>query len=141
MVAFSRGGKEMSAMADINVTALVDVMIVLLVIFMITAPISQGGVDVRLPQAATTPLPQAEALVVTVDAEGRVFVDEAEVRPEGLGEVLQQLIAARGTERIYFRADERAPWGAVAKALADARANGIENVGVVLEPEVEIPGA
>ncbi|MFN2432061.1 MAG: ExbD/TolR family protein [Gemmatimonadota bacterium] len=139
-MAFGRTGKEMTPMADINVTALVDVMIVLLVIFMITAPMMQGGVDVRLPQATTTPLEQSEALVVTVTAEGQTFIDEAEVRAGALGQVLQQMVAARGTERIYFRADERAPWGSVAKALADVRAVGIENVGVVLEPEAEGAG-
>jgi biopolymer transport protein TolR len=136
-MAIGRSGKDLTAMADINVTALVDVMIVLLVIFMITAPIMQGGVDVRLPRAAGQPLEQSEALVITVDARGRLFVDEAEVQPGALGQVLQQMIKARGTDRIFFRADEGAPWGAVAKALADIRSNGIENVGVVLEPEVE----
>jgi biopolymer transport protein ExbD len=140
-MAMGSARKEMTPMADINVTALVDVMIVLLVIFMITAPMLQGGVDVRLPQATTAPLEQAEALVVTVDADGRIFVDEAEVRPGALAQVLGQMTSARGTERIYFRADERAPWGAVATALADVRQIGIENVGVVLEPEAEGPGS
>lgn len=140
-MAIGRTGTEMTPMADINVTALVDVMIVLLVIFMITAPMMQGGVDVRLPRAATAPLEQSEALVVTLDAEGRIFIDEAEVKTGALGQVLQQMVAARGTERIYFRADERAPWGAAAKALADIRNIGIENVGVVLEPELEGAGS
>lgn len=140
-MAIGRSGKEMSAMADINVTALVDVMIVLLVIFMITAPMMQGGVDVRLPQADTAPLEQTEAVVVTLDARGRIFIDEAEVRPGALGQALNQLVAARGTRRVYFRADERAPWGAAAKALADIRNVGIENVGVVLEPEPEGAGS
>jgi biopolymer transport protein TolR len=141
-MAIGRGrGKEMTAMADINVTALVDVMIVLLVIFMITAPIMQGGVDVRLPKAATTPLQQSEALVVTVNAEGQTFIDEAQIKPGALGQVLKQMVAARGTERVYLRADERSPWSAVARALADIRNNGIENVGVVLEPEPEGSGS
>ena len=139
-MAMGRQGRELTAMADINVTALVDVMIVLLVIFMITAPMMQGGVDVRLPRATTAPLEQSEALVVTVDSEGRTFIDEAEVKPGALGQVLQQMASSRGTERIYFRADERAPWGSVAKALADVRSVGIENVGVVLEPEAEGEG-
>ncbi len=128
-------------MADINVTALVDVMIVLLVIFMITAPMMQGGVDVRLPRASTAPLEQSEALVVSVNAEGRIFVDEAEVQPGALGQVLGQMVQSRGTERLYLRADEGAPWGTVAKALAEIRENGIENVGVVLEPETEGTGS
>lgn len=140
-MAIGRSGKEMTHMSDINVTALVDVMIVLLVIFMITAPMLQGGVDVRLPRASTAPLEQSEAVVVTVDADGRVFLEEAEVKPGGLGQILKQRIAARGTERVYFRVDERAPWGAAAKALADIRNNGIENVGVVLEPETEGAGS
>jgi biopolymer transport protein TolR len=136
-MAMGRAGKDLTAMADINVTALVDVMIVLLVIFMITAPMMQGGVDVRLPKASTEPLQQSEALVVTVDAAGRLFIDEAEIQPGALGQVLQQMIKARGTDRIFFRADEGAPWGTVARALADIRNNGIENVGVVLEPDEE----
>ncbi len=127
--------------AEINVVSLIDVMMLLMIIFMITAPMMQGGVDVRLPRAATAPLPQAEAVVVTVDAGGRVFLEEAEVRAGALGQVLKQMLAARGTDRVYFRVDERAPWGAAAKALADIRMNGIENVGVVLEPELAREGS
>ena len=131
--------REHAPIADINVTSLVDVTIVLLIIFMIVAPISQGGVEVRLPQTESAPLPSSEAILVSVNAEGRVYIDEAEIRPEALGDVLEQVRSSRGLARVYVRADEANSYGRVMQVMGQLRTAGFENVGLVTEPPP--PGA
>lgn len=131
--------REHAPIADINVTSLVDVTIVLLIIFMIVAPISQGGVEVRLPQTESAPLPSSEAILVSVNDEGRVYIDEAEIRPEALGDVLEQVRSSRGLARVYVRADEANSYGRVMQVMGQLRTAGFENVGLVTEPPP--PGA
>ncbi|MDX1623716.1 MAG: biopolymer transporter ExbD [Gemmatimonadota bacterium] len=126
--------REHGLMAEINVTSLVDVTIVLLIMFMIIAPISQGGIEVRVPRAETAPLPSSEAILVSMDEEGKVFVDRTEVRPEAAGEVLEQIRSSRGLSRVYVRADESVAYGRVARLMASIREAGFENVGLVFEP-------
>ena len=121
-------------MAEINVTSLVDVATMLLIMFMIIAPISMAGLEVRVPQTESAPLPQSEAIVVSVDAEGRVFIDRAEVRPEALGDVLTQVRQSRGLARVYVRADESNTYGRVMQVMGQLQAAGFENVGLVTEP-------
>jgi len=121
-------------MCEINVTSLVDVMIVLLIIFMIVAPISQGGIEVRVPQTESAPLPSSEAILVSVDDEGRVYIDQAEVRPEALGDVLEQVRSSRGLARVYVRADESNTYGRVMAVMGQLREAGFENIGLVTEP-------
>ncbi len=121
-------------MSEINVTSLVDVATMLLIMFMIIAPISMAGLEVRVPQTESAPLPQSEAIVVSVDAEGRVFVDRAEVRPESLGDVLAQVRQSRGLARVYVRADESNTYGRVMQVMGQLQGAGFENVGLVTEP-------
>jgi biopolymer transport protein ExbD len=121
-------------MAEINVTSLVDVSIVLLIMFMIIAPMSQGGIEVRVPRTESAPLPSSEAIVVSMDEEGRVFIDRTEIRAEALGEVLQQIRESRGLDRVYVRADESIPYGRVMAMMGQLSAAGFENVGLVTEP-------
>ncbi len=121
--------------ADINVTSLVDVAFVLLIIFMITAPMMQGGVEVRLPRAEARPLESREALVVTVDRRGRIWVDQAAMRYDDFRASFRALVARRRPSGIYLRADRGVPYGDVVRALAVIRASGIQNVGLVAEPE------
>jgi biopolymer transport protein ExbD len=102
--------------------------------FMIIAPISMAGLEVRVPQTESAPLPQSEAIVVSVDAEGRVFVDRAEVRPEALGDVLAQVRQSRGLARVYVRADEANTYGRVMQVMGQLQGAGFENVGLVTEP-------
>lgn len=127
-------GRDRRHMCEINVTSLVDVMIVLLIIFMIVAPISQGGIEVRVPQTESAPLPSSEAILVSVDDEGRVYIDQAEVRPEALGDVLEQVRSSRGLARVYVRADESNTYGRVMAVMGQLREAGFENVGLVTEP-------
>lgn len=121
--------------ADINVTSLVDVAFVLLIIFMIAAPMMQGGVDVQLPRAQAKPLTPKEGLVVTVDREGRIFVDETEVSYSDFKVTFRGLVTTRHPSGVYLRADQRVPYGDVVRVLAVIRGSGISDVGLIAEDE------
>ena len=121
--------------ADINVTSLVDVAFVLLIIFMITAPMMQGGVEVRLPQAQARPLESRQGLVVTVDRRGRIYVDEARLSYADFRATFRALVARRRPSGVYLRADRGVPYGDVVRVLAVIRASGAQNVGLVTETE------
>jgi biopolymer transport protein ExbD/biopolymer transport protein TolR len=131
-----RSRSDLQLNADINVTSLVDVAFVLLIIFMITAPIMQGGVDVQLPRAEARPLQPKEGLVVSIDREGRIFVDEAPLSLEDFRTAFAAIVSAREPSGVYLRADSRVDYGQVVRVLAVMRAAGIGDVGLVAEPEV-----
>ena len=125
--------------AEINVVSLIDVMMLLLVIFMITAPLMQGGVDVQLPKTDSRALEPKGGLVVSVAANGKVYADDT---PMSLGEFkasFKALSSKAGKEGVYVRADQGAPYGVVAQVLATIQKAGIVNVGLVTEPEVVQP--
>jgi biopolymer transport protein ExbD/biopolymer transport protein TolR len=124
--------------ADINVTSLVDVALVLLIIFMITAPMMQGGVPVELPKAEGRPLAPKEGVIVTVDRQGRISVDQTRVRYEDFRASVKALMARRSTSLVYVRADRRASYGDVVRVLAALMAAGITNVNLTTEDE-ELP--
>lgn len=121
--------------AEINVVSLIDVMMLLMVIFMITAPMMQGGVDVALPQAAAQPLEPTTGLVVTIDRTGRVFVDEQRMGFDEFRTGFQALVRQRTGSGVYLRADAAAPYGSVVRVLAVIRGAGVANVGLVAEPD------
>lgn len=125
--------------ADINVTSLVDVAFVLLIIFMITAPMMQGGVEVRLPQAQARPLESRQGLVVTLDRSGRIYVDEARLSYADFRVTFRALVARRRPSGVYLRADRGVPYGDVVRVLAVIRASGVQNVGLVTETEEITP--
>ncbi len=125
------------AMSEINVTPFVDVMLVLLVIFMITAPLIQQGIDVELPKTQTEGLESNEdALVVTVKRGGEIFVQEAEVPIVGLEAKLTSIFESRMDKEVFLRADAKVEYGTVAKTLAILRRAGASRIGMVTEPEV-----
>ena len=129
----SHGGREIS---EINVTPFVDVMLVLLVIFMVTAPLMQQGVDVELPRTTTQPLRlDQEPLVLTVRKDGKAFLGRQEIALTELQAKLVAVFGARGDKELYLRADREAPYGLVVKAMAAARGAGATKLGVVTEPE------
>src|SRR5947207_16007708 len=130
-----RGHGELPLNADINVTSLVDVAFVLLIIFMITAPIMQGGVDVRLPRAEARPLEPKSGLVVTVDQTGRIFLDQAPLSYEDFRATFGAVVRSKHPTGVYLRADRRVNYGAVVEVLAVMRASGVADVGLVAEPE------
>ena len=121
--------------ADINVTSLVDVAFVLLIIFMITAPMMQGGVQVRLPRAEARPLEERTGITVSVDRRGRIFVDQAVFSYDDFRATFRALVARRKPAAIYLRADRGVPYGDVVRVLAIIRTTGIRDVGLVAEPE------
>ncbi|MGH7657064.1 MAG: ExbD/TolR family protein [Gemmatimonadales bacterium] len=129
----TRGGLALNA--DINVTSLVDVAFVLLIIFMITAPIMQGGVDVQLPKAAARPLSAKQGMVVSVDRQGRIFVDETELSYNDFRATFASIVTTRKPSGVYLRADRGVPYGTVVQVLAVIRTAGVSDVGLVAEEE------
>lgn len=122
--------------ADINVTSLVDVAFTLLIIFIITAPIMQGGIEVSIPRADVRPLTSQESpLFVTIERSGQIFMAESPVTLSELEAGLPQLLAGGTVERIFIRADSLAPYGPVLKTMAIAVSSGV-NWSVVAEPYV-----
>ncbi len=121
--------------AEINVVSLIDVMMLMLVIFMITAPIMQGGVDVALPRADAKPLEPKSGLVVTINRDARIFVDETPLTMPEFRASFRSLASAKGKDGVYLRADQGVPYGTVVQVLAVMRAAGVGNVGLVAEPE------
>ncbi len=126
---------DLPLMADVNVTSLVDVMLVLLIVFMITAPLMQGGVDVELPRAEAKPLDPKQGMVVTVDRDGRISVDQTSVSYNDFRVTFRSLVATRKPEGVYLQADRRVPYGEVVRVLAVIRGSGIQNVGLVAAEE------
>ena len=121
--------------ADINVTSLVDVAFVLLIIFMITAPIMQGGVEVSLPRAEARPLQSREGLVVSIDRDGQIFVDDNSLTYDEFKVSFRALSEGRSASGVYLRADSRVPYGEVVRVLAIMRTTGTGTVGMVVEQE------
>ena len=121
--------------ADINVTSLVDVAFVLLIIFMITAPIMQGGVDVQLPRAEARPIEPKEGMVVTVNRSGQIFIDETAITYSDFKITFPSIVAAKRPNGVFLRADSRVPYGDVVRVLAVIRVAGVQNVGLVAQEE------
>ena len=123
-------------MAEINVVPYIDVMLVLLIIFMVTAPLMQQGIDVELPKTQSQGLrSENQPLVVTVKRQGQIFVQSAEVPIDQLGAKLQAIFDTREDRLVYLRADAKVAYGTVAKALAILRGAGATSIGMVTEPE------
>lgn len=121
--------------AEINVVSLIDVMMLLMIIFMITAPIMQGGVDVALPRAEARPLEPRQGLVVTVNRRGEIFVDQTRLTYPEFRASFRALASSRGRDGVYLRADQSVPYGTVVRVLAVMRTAGVGDVGLVAEPE------
>jgi biopolymer transport protein ExbD/biopolymer transport protein TolR len=132
-----RRGDRMAVNAEINVVSLIDVMMLLMVIFMITAPMMQGGVDVALPRAAARPIEAERGVIVSIQRNGRLFVDDAQVSLAELAGSIQRLAERNGRRGVYLRADAGVPYGTVVQVLATMRKNGVTDVGLVAEPEDE----
>ncbi|MBA3670556.1 MAG: biopolymer transporter ExbD [Gemmatimonadaceae bacterium] len=121
--------------AEINVVSLIDVMLLLLVIFMITAPMMQGGVDVALPKADAKPLEPKSGLVVSVDRAGMIYVDDTRMTLPEFRAAFRTLAAKRTHDGVYLRGDAGVPYGTVTQVLAVMRGAGVGDVGLVTDPE------
>ncbi len=126
-------------MTDINVTPLVDVMLVLLIIFMVTAPLIQSGVKVDLPRASAQQMEHAEEkLVLTITRDRRVFLGEVEISPRDLEQKLASNARIRKDKELYLHADRSLPYGQVVEIMATARRAGVESLGMITEPDKEL---
>jgi biopolymer transport protein TolR len=125
-------------MSDINVTPFVDVMLVLLVIFMVTAPMMIQGVDVALPEAtAKTLVAKKDNLVITIDKEQQVHINDFAVEMDFLRDKLAKILENRTEREVYFRADQAVPYGFVVKVMAEIKAAGVEKLGMITVPVEE----
>ena len=131
-------GQNKLPLSNINVTPFVDVMLVLLVIFMVTAPIIQQGVEVNLPQAKASPVTdEVEPLIVTVSREGQVYLNDNEVTP---AELRTKLLAIRNLDTqkpVYLRADRDVRYGSVIATIGEIKGAGIEKLGMMALPLVD----
>jgi biopolymer transport protein TolR len=126
--------RKYAPMADINVTPMVDVMLVLLVIFMVTAPLLTVGVPVELPKTKASAMTNPdEPLVVSVKKDGSIFLNETAIQLEQLGPRLTAIIGAKQDQTIYVRADKDTNYGAFAQVLAELQAGGFSKVGLVTD--------
>lgn len=121
-----------SSVCDINVTSLVDIMMVLLIIFMLTAPFLQAGIQVKLPRAKSTVIKETDAVVVSVTKDRKVYVNSDRVAEDKLGQVLATLKAA-GEDKVFVRADQDVSYGAVMSVIGEVKAAGINDVGMITE--------
>ncbi len=132
-----------TVLSEINVTPFVDVMLVLLVIFMVAAPILYHGVDVRLPKVESKPIPAAETarrLIITIDRKGRISIGDVVVPLRDLRLRVREKVQERGRdmakEHVFLRADSSVPYGRVIEVMAEIKKAGVEKLGLVTEPLV-----
>ncbi len=125
-------------MAEINVTPLVDVMLVLLIIFMVTAPMLQMGIDVNLPRVKAKSVDVAEEkLVLTVNGAKEIFLNKTKLPLADLGKKLEAIFASRIEREVYLRADRNVPYGFVVEVMAEVRKAGVDKLGMITEPPEE----
>jgi len=125
-------GQRGSLVSQINVTPLVDVMLVLLIIFMVTAPIIQQGVEVNVPKVRAAPLPgEEQQFIVSITREQQIYLNDTRLDADELTQKLTAISAERPDRQIYVRADEDVPYGEVIRTMAAIKAAGIQNVGMV----------
>lgn len=126
---------DRNVVSQINVTPLVDVMLVLLVIFMITAPMMQQGMQVNLPKTEAKAMNvKEEPVIVTIDRSGRAFLDKAEVPQGQLKERLTAFFAGKSKKEVFLKADRDVPYGDVIRAMAEIKGAGVERLGMLTEP-------
>jgi len=125
-----------SSLADINITNLVDVTMVLLIIFMLTAPFIQAGIKVRLPKAQSTVIKETEGVMLAITEKGEVYLNDTKVARKDLADALRNLKTA-GEERVFVRADKNVPYGVVMEVVGRVKEVGIDEVGMITEMETK----
>jgi len=130
--------RQYHTMADINITNLVDVMLVLLIVFMISAPMMQAGVEIDLPKATESPKDVSSGIVISIDKGQNIFIDEYKVAAKDFEARLKTVRDVRKNRPIYIRADRTVPYGFVIELMAKIKKMGIDNVGLVTEMETKL---
>lgn len=131
------GGKHSELMSDINVTPFVDVMLVLLVIFMVTAPMMIEGLNVDLPEATAKPLDsEKEHLIISINKQQQIFINDFEVSVESLRDKLLKILQGRTDRDVYLKADKSIPYGTVVQVMAEIKGAGVEQLGMITEPAI-----
>jgi biopolymer transport protein TolR len=134
-VAFTnKQGRTQSSLSDINVTPFVDVVLVLLVMFMVTAPILQSGIEVNVPKTRTVKEITEERLVITIDKDQRVYLGNDPVNINEIAEKLHEKVRHPEGQSIFIRSDENVPFGAFATVMDAVKRTGITNVSIVTQP-------
>ena len=129
------GGNNNNFMSDINVTPFVDVMLVLLIIFMVTAPMMTQGVDVALPEATAEPLPaEEENLMISIHNKATIFINDVPVTVDDLNEKLKRIMGNRSDREVYLKADKDIPYGTVVRVMSEIKLAGVEKLGMVTVP-------
>ena len=130
----SRGGHTQTALAEINITPLVDVVLVLLVIFMLTAPVLQSGIQVNVPKTKTVREITQQRTVVTIDKDQQVFLNDKPINLNDLPDILRQQNTDTTNQVIYLRADAQIPFGVFATVMDAVKQAGITNISIVTQP-------
>jgi biopolymer transport protein TolR len=131
------GGKHTELMSDINVTPLVDVMLVLLIIFMVTAPMMIQGLNVDLPEATAKPLDsEKEHLVITINKGQEVYINDFQVSVESLRDKLEKILQGRTDRDVYLKADKTIPYGIVVQVMAEIKGAGVDQLGMITDPTI-----
>lgn len=128
-------GDNNRLMSDINITPFVDVMLVLLVIFMVTAPMMMQGVNVSLPQTNSSPLSaENEPLIISIDNNNKIYIDDYQVTLDFLQEKLKKILSSRTDREVYLKADKEISYGLVVRVMSEMKGAGVEKLGMVTEP-------
>ena len=130
--------REYHAMAEINITNLVDVVLVLLIIFMITAPMMQSGVDIKLPKSSESPRDVSSSIIVSITKDQQISIDNYKIPMNQFEMRLKTIREVKKFRPVYIRADEKVPYGVVMKIMSKIKKLGIQNVGLVTEPESKL---
>jgi biopolymer transport protein TolR len=133
-MAFTAKGRTQTALSDINITPLVDVVLVLLLIFMVTAPVLQSGIEVAVPQTRYVNQVAEEHMVVTIDKNQNVFLQDKPVNIHDLPRLLSSSTPGAAKRVVYVRADQKVPFGAFASVMDAVKQAGITNISIVTRP-------
>jgi biopolymer transport protein TolR len=134
-MSMAAGGRDSGTLSEINVTPLVDVMLVLLIVFMVTAPMLQTGVEVALPQAKAKTIPDDSGLlIVTIAPDHKVYIGKLQVAPETVEATLKANAKLQADHEAYLHADQSLPYGEIVKIMAAMQLGGAEKLGLITDP-------
>jgi biopolymer transport protein TolR len=129
-------GRNRSVLSEINITPFVDVMLVLLVIFMVTAPLMQQGIDVNLPKAKGKDLPPEERITLVIRKDRTIFMNDTQLSVDGMRRKLEAI--SKMNPNVFLKADKDVPYGLVVEVMSEIKEAGIEKLGMITEPKIDL---